>query len=150
MGQIQSPPYPPGASKLLQTTCPSSKFVPFVRDMYLLLLGRGADDGGLHSYANHLEGGRLSPKKFKEELLTSGEGKDRTKELADAFLSKWGRDLEGDVTNPDRVRESFGQVRAAYLSFLGREPDDGGLKGNMSQLLKGDMTLQQLERALAW
>jgi hypothetical protein len=146
-GQILPPPYPPGASKILQATCPSSGFEPFVRDMYLLLLGRGADEGGLNAYVDRLEDGLMSPEKLKLELLHSGEGSARTRQICDAFMDKWGAELVGgDGASGERVRETCGHIRAFYLCFLGREPDDGGLKGYIEQVLQGNMELLQVSK----
>jgi hypothetical protein len=143
--QILPPPYPPGASKILQATCPSSAFEPFVRDMYLLLLGRGADEGGLNAYVDRLEDGRMSPEKLKLELLSSGEGSARTRQVCDAFMDKWGAEfVDSDGASGEKVRETCGDIRAFYLCSLGREPDDVGLKGYMGQVLKGNMELLQV------
>ena len=95
----------------------------FLRRLYVMLLGRKPDTGGLLYWGNRLRSGEISMEETAVRILFSEEA--------------------------SRFSKGNGEyVRFLYRAFLGREPDSGGYQYWISALKSGMTRLNLAERIL--
>ncbi len=102
---------------------PTPQFTPLresIRQLYLYILMREPDIGGLNAFSANIEAGLLSFGQARQSILESTEHRALARQ----------------------------QVTLAYQQILKREPDAGGLAANVNSVIAGQLTLPQVRAAL--